>query len=123
MRTRYKAFFFMPLMMGLFANGSVVQAHDGYGAREPSQAKQYNPWRSAPNTGWGTQPQQRRSTIAHPAPPAPRYRAPMSPIHARQFEYKNFLQQVKPYYSNNGTPWWSDPVAVPYGPWSQGAFR
>jgi len=87
-----------------------------------AQASQYNPWRPQPQQ-WGNQHRQgdngleTRQTMG--VKPQQHYSAPLNRIPARQFEYRHYMQQVSPYYSNQ-MPWWSDPVAVPYGPWSTG---
>ena len=87
------------------------------------QASQYNPWRPQPQQ-WGAQ-NGRNNNHANTGQsigirPQPLYSAPVNPvIPARQFEYRRYIQQVNPYYGNQ-MPWWSDPVAVPYGPWSFG---
>ena len=90
----------------------------------------YNPWRPQPKQ-WGYQgnrPDNRLATQVNAGPrrgyQPPRYSQPLSPILARQYEYRNYVQQVSPYYgvygSYGGVPWWADPVAVPYGPWAMG---
>jgi len=82
-------------------------------------ASQYNPWRPQPQQ-WGYQNRDNRNMRqTEGVMPQPLYGTPQSLIPARQYEYRRYIQQVNPYY-NNQMPWWSDQVAVPYGPWSLG---
>jgi hypothetical protein len=111
------------LLTSLSTVSLVAQAHDSYGTTAvtsmgTSQQKQYNPWRPVPRQ-WGGQHKQRATTVQQQAY-TPAYAVMPHPIHARQYEYRNYVQQVNPYYGNGGIPWWSDPVAVPYGPWAIG---
>jgi len=101
--------------------------HAGY-------SSQYNPWRAQPRSRrgyWGSSEQSgngnglvkwpRQPRVTMPQPTVRRAYLPQSPIPARQHEYRSYIQQVNPYYSgHNSGPWWSDPVAVPYGPWATG---
>ena len=85
-------------------------------------ASQYNPWRpQVQQWGYSNQNNGRSHVSPHAegTMPYPLYAVPMSRIPARQFEYRRYIQQVNPYYSHQ-VPWWSDPVAVPYGPWAFG---
>jgi len=82
------------------------------------QASQYNPWRPQPQQ-WGGQHRQNYQAQSYGVMPQSLYPVPQSLIPARQFEYRRYIQQVNPYYSNP-MPWWSDQSAVPYGPWSKG---
>lgn len=96
----------------------LAHAHDNaVMGSSASQPKQYNPWRPIPR-GWGNHHKHSAVMVQKAIPLV--YAVPMHPIHARQFEYRNYVQQVNPYYGNGGLPWWSDTTAVPYGPWSQG---
>jgi len=93
-------------------------------------ASHYNPWRPQPPQ-WGIQNGQNDIHVEERqhhveawhdfgVRSKPLYSAPVNTvIPARQFEYRRYIQQVNPYYGNQ-MPWWSDPVAVPYGPWSFG---
>ncbi len=84
-------------------------------------ASQYNPWRTQPQQ-WGYQNRSyNRATTGQEMGVRPQmlYSAPLNRIPARQFEYRRYIQQVNPYYSNQ-MPWWSDQTAVPYGPWAFG---
>jgi hypothetical protein len=111
------------LLSGLSTVSLVSQAHDSYGTAAVtsigvSQQKQYNPWRPVPRQ-WGRQHKQRATAVQQQGN-MPAYVVTPSPIHARQYEYRNYVQQVNPYDGNGGIPWWADPVAVPYGPWAIG---
>ena len=107
-----------------------MKNHSGY-------SSQYNPWRAQPRQHrgyWGSTAQSvngngngsmqrlpRQASVTMPQPTVRRSYMPQSPIPARQHEYRSYIQQVNPYYSGaNSGPWWSDPVAVPYGPWATG---
>lgn len=88
------------------------------------QAAQYNPWRPMPQQ-WGYQGRviSNNSIVTRPAygtAPQRLNPVPLNRISARQFEYRRYIQEMDPYYSNK-MPWWSDQSAVPYGPWSKGA--
>ncbi|WP_126456381.1 hypothetical protein [Sulfuriflexus mobilis] len=109
------------LLAGLSGVSLPARAHDGYGATAmasmgASQHRQYNPWRPVPRQ-WGGRYKQRTAAVQQQGY-TPAYAVPLHPIHARQYEYRNYIQQVNPYYGNGGIPWWADPVAVPYGPWA-----
>ena len=83
-------------------------------------ASQYNPWRPQPqNWGYQNRSHNRAAAQGMGVRPQPLYAAPLSRIPARQFEYRGYIKQVNPYYSNQ-MPWWSDQAAVPYGPWALG---
>ena len=113
------------LLTSLSGVGLYAQAHDAYGTTAvtsmgASQSRQYNPWRPAPRQ-WGNSPRKQRATAVQQQPGyTPAYVVPLHPIHARQYEYRNYVQQVNPYYANGGIPWWADQTAVPYGPWAAG---
>jgi len=111
---------------GQYSHAAGMQNHSGY-------SSQYNPWRAQPqrhrgywgqNNSGNVNSSTRRPQQAWLTPLQPTVRRsymPQSPIPARQHEYRSYIQQVNPYYSgSNSGPWWSDPVAVPHGPWAIG---
>ena len=113
---KFMRYIFIAVLSALLMTDTVMAAGMQNGS------SQYNPWRQQPRQ-WGYQTRQNGNSLesghAMGVRPQLPYSAPLNRIPARQFEYRRYIQQVNPYYSNQ-MPWWSDPVAVPYGPWSLG---
>ncbi len=103
------------LLIAALSSAFVVNAQAMGMQNNGMNGSQYNPWRAQPQQ-WGYQNSQNMGMGVRPTSP---YSAPLNRIPARQFEYRRYIQQVNPYYSNQ-MPWWSDQSAVPYGPWSFG---
>ena len=108
-------------------------AHDntfhGMNTNAGNAPVQYNPWRKQPNNGWSRAVQQ-GSSGQHVQVLTPAQAVTVHPLYMRKIEYRDYLGRYgvggygngygySPYYGG-GLPWWSDPVAVPYGPWATG---
>ena len=86
----------------------------------------YNPWRPQPQQNNHQQQSFHAHTAGEPlqiqvAPSVVQRVYPLNPLHQRQGEYRNYVHHYNtPAGFGTGIPWWSDPVAVPYGPWAIG---
>jgi hypothetical protein len=83
----------------------------------------FNPWRTRPGH-INRQQQVHQHAVGDPlrVQPVPSVVQPaysLHPLYQRQVEYRDYVHHYNtPYGFGSGLPWWSDPVAVPYGPWA-----